>query len=155
MIETTEPVQPQLIEIVSTIIDSQAVLNSVGSPLAGAAVLFVGSTRQLTKGRETIELEYECYEIMARNKMYQLAETAMKNWGLVGCSVVHRIGCVPVGESSVVIATSSAHRRGAFAAAEWIIERLKEEVPIWKRELYADGTTEWVHPVKPAERSGR
>lgn len=134
------------IEITANPIKADAVLQTVISPLAGASVLFVGTTRQLTAGRETVELEYECYAEMAIKKLQQLSSRAIENWNLYGCSIVHRIGVVPVGQASLAIAVSSAHRRAALEAIEWIVERLKIDVPIWKRECYADGETEWIHP---------
>ncbi len=67
-------------------------------------------------------------------------------WPLVGCALVHRLGEVGLGEASVAVAVSSPHRRDAFAAAEWLMDRLKQEVPIWKQEHWADGSSEWVHP---------
>lgn len=146
-----ELAQPRLIQIVSEPVNPQALLDSVASDLAGAVVLFVGTTRQLTDGRETIQLSYDCYQPMALKKMHQLAEQAIQNWNLTGCSIVHRIGAVPVGEASVVIATSSAHRPPALRANEWLIDELKRQVPIWKQEWYSDGTTEWVHPVQKPE----
>jgi molybdopterin synthase catalytic subunit len=148
MNETVEAIQPRLIQIVTEPIDPQWILDSVLSPLAGAAVLFLGTTRQLTGDRETVRLEYDCYEPMALKKMHQLAEQAIRNWGLIGCAIVHRTGTVPVGEVSVAIATSSAHRPAALQASEWLIDELKCQVPIWKQELYADGSQEWVHPVQ-------
>lgn len=136
-----------LIEITHGWINTDRVLNAVSSPLAGAAVLFVGTTRQLTAGRETVELEYECYPEMAIKKLKQLADQAIENWDLQGCAIVHRIGLVPVGQASLAIAVSSAHRQAALDAIESVVERLKKEVPIWKRECYSDGQTEWIHPT--------
>jgi len=136
-----------MIEIVDKPIDASAVLERASSALSGAVVLFLGTTRKLTGLRETTELEYECYHEMAINQMAQLRDQAIASWALNGCAIVHRIGMVPIGEASVAIAVSSPHRQAAFEAAEWLIDRLKLEVPVWKKECYADGTTEWIHPA--------
>jgi molybdopterin synthase catalytic subunit len=127
-------------------IDVQAVLESVRSPAAGAVVLFLGTTRGTTNGRRTDYLEYECYPEMAREKMAELGEDACRRWPLVGSSIVHRFGRLDVGEISVAIAVSAAHRKPAFEAGQWLIDRIKDVVPIWKREHWADGTSQWVHP---------
>lgn len=135
-----------MIEICSQPIDTQAVLESVSSELAGASVLFVGTTRKFTRGRETLTLDYECYEAMAIKKMESLRDQAMEKWDIKACSIVHRIGQVGLKEASIAVAVSTSHRKDAFDAAEWLIDILKVEVPIWKREHWADGTQEWVHP---------
>ena len=135
-----------MIEITDRRIDTGEVLSSVESPRAGAAILFVGSTREWTSGRQTASLDYECYRDMAIEKMYELEVEARHRWQLVGCSIVHRIGHLPIGEISVAIAVSSAHRIQAFKAVQWLIDTLKAEVPIWKKENWADGDVEWVHP---------
>lgn len=124
-------------------------LRHVRSPLAGAEVLFLGTTRQFTQGRQTAALHYECYEDMARRALRELKEEACRRWSLVACAVVHRLGTLPPGEISVAVAVSSAHRREAFAAAQWLIDRLKETAPIWKQEQWADGSSAWVHPGMP------
>jgi molybdopterin synthase catalytic subunit len=119
-------------------------------------VLFLGTTRGLTAGRRTVALDYECYPEMARNKLAELAAEASRRWPLAGCAVVHRLGRLEVGEASVAVAVSSAHRQAAFEAGQWLIDTLKQSVPIWKRELWADGSSEWVHPGMdraPAEPS--
>ena len=135
-----------MIEITSQPLDTDRILQSVQSDRAGASVLFVGTTRQFTHGRETIELDYECYHEMAIKKMSQLRYRAFEKWPLEHCTIVHRIGSVPVGQASVAIAVSTPHRSSSFEAAEWLIDTLKKEVPIWKRECFADGTLEWIHP---------
>lgn len=135
-----------MIEITETEIDLLAVLQQVRSPRAGAVVLFVGAAREFTGDRRTEALEYECYGPMARAKLAELAGEACRRWSLDGCCVVHRVGRVGAGEASVAIAVSSAHRSAAFAAGQWLIDTLKQVVPIWKKELWADGTSQWVHP---------
>jgi molybdopterin synthase catalytic subunit len=135
-----------MIVLTSEPIDPAAVLKQVGSAEAGAVVLFLGTTRQFTHGRETASLDYECYPEMAQRKLEELAAEAHRRWPIVASSIVHRLGHVPLGDASVAVAVSTAHRRDAFEAGQWLIDTLKEVVPIWKRENWADGSTEWVHP---------
>jgi molybdopterin synthase catalytic subunit len=127
-------------------IDPARVLAQVESHQAGAAVLFLGTTREFTGERRTSSLDYECYPDMAEKKLAELEAEARQRWPLVGCSIVHRLGHLELGEASIAIAVSSPHRRVAFEAGQWLIDTIKEVVPIWKRENWADGTSEWVHP---------
>ena len=135
-----------MILITDKTIDTSKVLDSVKSNLAGASVLFVGTTRQFTGDKETIQLEYECYELMAVEKIQQLVDIAESRWDIEQCSVVHRIGVVELGEASIAVAVSTGHRKESFEAAAWMVDELKIQVPIWKKEFWADGKTEWVHP---------
>jgi molybdopterin synthase catalytic subunit len=135
-----------MIRLTHEAIDSQELLDDVASPLAGAVVLFLGTTRELTAGRRTDWLDYECYPEMAQQKLAELEGEARQRWPLVECSIVHRLGRVEVGQASVAIAVSSAHRQAAFDAGQWLIDTLKEVVPIWKKENWSDGSSEWVHP---------
>lgn len=135
-----------MIQLTDNPIDTAAVLLEVGSHEAGAAVLFLGTTREFTRGKQTRHLDYECYGEMARQKLAELEAEARRRWPVVGCAIVHRLGRVELGEASVAIAVSTSHRRDAFAAGEWLIDTLKQVVPIWKQEHWADGSTEWVHP---------
>jgi len=121
-------------------------LAAVASAAAGANVLFVGTTRGITAGVETSRLDYEAHEPMAEAGLARLRDEAVRRFGLTGCAVVHRLGTVAVGEASVAVATSGPHRREAFEAAEWLMERIKREVPIWKCEEGPDGARAWVHP---------
>ena len=139
-----------MIHLTDELIDTAAVLNSVRSPAAGAVVLFLGTVREITAARKTTSLEYECYAEMAEKKLAELEAEARRRWTLLECMIVHRLGHLPVGESSVAIAVSSAHRRGAFEAGQWLIDRIKQVVPIWKKENYTDGTSDWVHPSPDA-----
>jgi molybdopterin synthase catalytic subunit len=135
-----------MIELSRTPIDIPAVIANVSSTEAGAVVLFLGTTREFTDGRQTTTLDYEAYDEMARQKLSALEQAARTKWELVDCALVHRLGNVPLGEASVAVAVSSAHRAAAFEAGRWLIDTLKQEVPIWKREHWADGNSEWVHP---------
>lgn len=107
---------------------------------------FVGITRAVTGEKRTERLAYEAYREMAEGKLAELEDAARKRWPLVECVLVHRLGEVPVSEASVAVITSSPHRRDAFESAEWLIDTLKRDVPIWKQEHYVSGETEWVHP---------
>ena len=127
-------------------IDSAAVLAQVACRDAGAVVLFLGTTREHTSGRRTASLDYECYPAMAEKKLAELEAEARTQWPLTGCSIVHRLGRLELGEASIAIAVSSPHRQAAFEAGKWLIDTIKEVVPIWKRENWADGAAEWVHP---------
>ena len=126
-------------------IDLAALADAVADRRAGAVVTFVGTTRDHNVGRRVLRLEYEAYERMARQEMRRLAKEAGKRWPLHRVAMVHRIGVVPVGEASVAIAVSAGHRTEAFEACHWLIDRLKEIVPIWKKEHYRGGQT-WIGP---------
>ncbi len=132
--------------LVHTPIDGAAVLASVSAADAGGNVLFLGSTRGLTDGVTTLSLDYEAHEPLALAMLEELRSAAMARFALCGCAIVHRLGRVAVGEASIAIAASAPHRREAFAAAEWLLERVKAEVPIWKCEEGGDGGRTWVHP---------
>ena len=142
-----------MISITSKPIDATTVINSVANSNAGATLLFLGTTREFTGDKQTTSLEYECYEEMALAKLNELRDTAMKQWPLTGCTIVHRIGNVDIGETSVAIAVSSPHRIDGFTAGKWLIDTLKEVVPIWKKELWSDGTSEWVHPDTSSDQA--
>ncbi len=132
-------------------IDTQAVLGQVQSPEAGAVVLFLGTAREFTHGQRCRSLDYECYPEMAEAQLRALAEEARRRWALVDVCIVHRVGHLELGEAGVAIAVSAAHRQAAFEAGRWLIDRIKQVVPIWKRENLADGTARWVHPGAAAD----
>lgn len=127
-------------------IDTEIHLKQAQSPASGAVLLFLGVTRQHTGGRETTELFYDAYIEMAERELTALEAEARHQWGLDECLIIHRLGKVPLGEASVAVVVASPHRREAFAAGEWLIDSLKERVPIWKKEHWSDGSSEWVHP---------
>ena len=136
-----------MIQLTGDTIDVTGVIDTVRCPAAGAVALFLGTVRETTGTRKTSSLEYECYLEMAEKKLGELEAEARGRWPLQQCMIVHRLGHLPVGETSVAIAVSAAHRRPAFESAQWLIDRIKEVVPIWKKENYADGTSDWVHPA--------
>ncbi len=143
-----------MIEITKNKIDIEKVVQSVITPESGAVDVFIGTTRNHSRGKGVVKLEYEAYEQMAVKKMKQIENEVRDKWNIHNVAVVHRTGEVAIGESSVVIAVSSPHRDEAFSACRYIIDRLKEIVPIWKREFFKDGTVEWskaTHAEKQAE----
>ena len=127
-------------------IETQFVLSQVATPEAGAIVLFLGTTREFTDGRQTAWLDYECYPEMAEKKLAELETEARNRWPITGCCIAHRLGRLELQEASVAIAVSSPHREKAFEAGKWLIDTLKEVVPIWKQENWADGESQWVDP---------
>lgn len=120
-------------------IDTAAVLERLKGPADGAAVVFEGIVRNHTRGRPTIYLEYEAYESMALTQMEALVTDARTRFAIRDAVVIHRLGRLEVGETSVLIVVSSAHRGAAFDACRWIIDTLKRTVPIWKKEYFHDG----------------
>jgi molybdopterin synthase catalytic subunit/molybdopterin converting factor small subunit len=141
-------------------LDVSSVLSHVYHPDHGAAIAFVGTTREWTKGKRTVTLEYEAYVPMAESSLAQIGEEISVRWPGAACAISHRIGNVGIGEISVVIAVSSSHRSDAYEASRYAIERLKQKVPIWKKEIYEDGT-EWKghqlgpwNPIAPIDESG-
>ena len=126
-------------EIVSHPIDAAAVTAAVADSATGATVTFIGTTRDHNDGRRVTQLEYEAYPSMAIAEMRKIGETAQQRWPIARIAIVHRIGVVPIGEASVVIAVSAGHRRAAFDACHFAIDRLKEVVPIWKKEHFEGG----------------
>jgi molybdopterin synthase catalytic subunit len=135
-----------MIQLTHETIDYTALTEAVRSSAAGAVVLFLGTVRELTNGRQTIALDYEAFPEMAAAKFEELIDEARQRWPVVNVAIVHRLGRLELGDISVAVAVSTPHRQQAFEAGQHLIDRLKEVVPIWKKENWADGTTEWVHP---------
>ena len=135
-----------MIQLTREIIDYQALTESVRSDLAGAVVLFLGTVREMTNGRQTVALDYEGYPEMAEAKLTELEAAARSQWPVTQVAIAHRLGKLELGEISVAVAVSCPHRKDAFDAGRFLIDELKETVPIWKKENWSDGTTEWVHP---------
>jgi molybdopterin synthase catalytic subunit len=135
-------------EITTDPIDLNSVARRVVPPECGATVTLDGYARRFTKEkdgtlRETLHLVYEAYEPMALKEMQKLIDRAKGEFELSNVGIVHRLGKLEIGETSVVISVAAPHRKAAFAACEWLIMELKRTVPIWKKEVYADGET-WV-----------
>lgn len=135
-----------MFELTDHPIDFAAVTQSVRSNNAGAVVLFMGTVREFTGEAHTSSLEYDAYPQMALQAMEQLEQEARHRWPLVEVNLTHRTGHLELGEIAVAVAVSAGHRAEAFEAGRWLIDTLKERVPIWKKEQYVDGSTEWVHP---------
>jgi molybdopterin synthase catalytic subunit len=127
-------------------IDHAALTEAVRRPDCGAVVTFLGTVRDLTDGKVTVALDYEAYAGMAEKKMAEIERDTRERWPVGEMLMVHRTGHLEVGEVSVAVAVSCPHRAQAFEACRFAIDRLKELVPIWKKENWADGSTEWVHP---------
>ncbi|QEF97236.1 Molybdopterin synthase catalytic subunit [Stieleria maiorica] len=139
------------IRLVQTPIELSDWSSKIDDPDTGAHAWFAGVTRRKTttkagRVRITQTLHYQAHESMALVQLQQLAEEAKRTYSLAAVVIVHRLGEVPLGQASVLVGCSSAHRRDAFAALPWIMDRLKADVPIWKRETFADDSTEWIHP---------
>ncbi len=144
-----------MIELTDAPIDTAALLDRARHAEAGAIVLFLGTTREFTAGRQTVVLSYEAYREMAERRLAELEAEARRRWPVLECSITHRLGLVPPTEASVAIVISTPHRADAFAAGQWLIDSLKKDVPIWKREQWADGGTEWVHPGVAEDKETR
>ena len=144
-----------MIQFTNSPIDSDSIVRSLQTPEAGAVVVFLGVSRRMTADKETVQLTYDAYQQMAIKEMQSLETEAHQRWPLVQCSIVHRLGLVPLGEASVVVGVASAHRREAFEAGQWLIDTLKERVPIWKKEVFEDGEV-WVEgPSEKVEVGNR
>jgi len=130
-------------------LDIGAAIESVADERSGATDVFVGTTRRFTGDRETVTLSYEAHEPMAEAEIRRILAEARDRWDILRCAVHHRTGTVAVKEASVVIAVSTRHRAEAFEACRFLIDSLKDRVPIWKRESWTDGTSEWVGGDEP------
>jgi molybdopterin synthase catalytic subunit len=133
----------RLFAVTTDTLDPRAVEELVACPGAGAIVTFVGAVRDHGRGMQVTHLEYEAYGPAAEKSMAQIGEEICARWPIENLAMVHRVGSLAIGEASVVIAVSSAHRDAAFASCQYAIERIKEIVPIWKKEHYVDGAA-WV-----------
>jgi molybdopterin synthase catalytic subunit len=130
-------------ELTTELLDITGIARRIVPPECGATVTLDGYVRKYTKGRETLHLFYEAYEPMAIKEMQKLVEKAKQDFEISNVGIVHRLGRLEIGDTSVVISVAAPHRKAAFAACEWLIRELKRTVPIWKKEVYADGE-EWV-----------
>src|SRR5216683_6237867 len=135
-----------MIQLTAEPIDHAALTERVRRKNCGAVVTFLGTVRDLTDGRVTAALDYEAYPAMAEKKMAEIERETRAGWPVGEMVMVHRLGHLDVGEVSVAVSVSCPHRAQAFDACRFAIDRLKEMVPIWKKENWADGCTEWVHP---------
>lgn len=134
-------------------IDYGSLVENLRETGAGAVVLFLGTVRDFSEGKSVLSLDYEAYPAMAEAKLLEIVTEARTRWPLRDAAVVHRHGPLKLGDIAVAVATSSAHRAEAFAAAQWIMDTIKLHAPIWKKENWADGSAEWSHP-RTAELTG-
>jgi molybdopterin synthase catalytic subunit len=134
-----------MIRLTRDIIDHAALTEQVRRSDCGGVVTFLGTVRDLTGERLTVALDYEAYPAMAEKKMAEIEKETRARWPVGDMVMVHRLGHLDVGDISVAVAVSCPHRAQAFEACRHAIDRLKELVPIWKKENWADGTTDWVH----------
>jgi len=127
------------VAIIHEKIDTAALLKKIQCPADGARIIFEGVVRDNSRGRRTLFLDYEAYEEMALKQMNGLVEQALSRFPIRAVLMVHRVGRLEIGEASVVIMVASPHRAAAFDAGRWLIDRLKQTVPIWKKEYFEDG----------------
>lgn len=128
-----------MILLTDDILNPQQSIDAVMTNADGAYILFVGVVRNHSRGRSVTGLEYQAYRPMATRQIQRLVDAIKEKWNLQ-CSILHRLGYIPVGEASVVICVAGAHRAECFDACEWAIDALKADVPIWKKEFATDGT---------------
>ncbi|MBX7174660.1 MAG: molybdenum cofactor biosynthesis protein MoaE [Pyrinomonadaceae bacterium] len=135
--------QTDFFEITTKPLNVGEIARRVVPPNCGAIVTLDGFVRQWTKGKETLYLEYEAYEPMALKELQKLINSAKEQFEIENVGIVHRLGRMEIGETSVVISVAAPHRRAAFEACEWLIKELKRTVPIWKKEYYVGGEV-WI-----------
>jgi molybdopterin synthase catalytic subunit len=128
-----------MVHLTADILNPQTAVDAVMTTSDGAYVQFVGMVRSHSRGRQVTGLEYQAYAPMAERQMGVLVSAVREKWGLA-CAILHRTGYIPVGEAAVVVCVASSHRAEAFEACRWVIDTLKKDVPIWKKEFTADGT---------------
>jgi molybdopterin synthase catalytic subunit len=132
-----------MFRVVEGPIDDLALEEEVRTDADGAVIVFRGVARRQSRGREVVHLEYEAYPEMAQKVMAQIGDEMKSRWPITRVAIVHRTGVLQIGQASVMIAVSAPHRGEAFAAAQYAIDRLKEVVPIWKKEVWSDGS-QWI-----------
>ncbi|AZV44915.1 molybdenum cofactor biosynthesis protein MoaE [Peribacillus asahii] len=133
----------ELFEITHSPISVEALISKVSRREAGAITTFIGTVREFTKGKKTLSLEYQAYEPMAVKMLSQIGDEIQQRWPDALTAITHRVGKLDITEVAVVIAVSSPHRKTAYEANEYAIERIKQIVPIWKKEFWEDGT-KWI-----------
>ncbi len=132
-----------MFKVVDGPIDEVALEDAVRTDADGAVLVFRGVARRYSRGREVVHLEYEAYPEMAEKVMAEIGDEIKTRWEVSQVAIVHRTGVLQIGEASVVIAIASPHRAEAFAAGQYAIDRLKQIVPIWKKEVWSDGS-QWI-----------
>jgi molybdopterin synthase catalytic subunit len=132
-----------MFRVTNQTLDLNELVAHVTDPEAGAVATFIGTTRNHNEGRQVIALDYEAYPEMAEKELARIGADARQKWPICRMAIVHRLGPVQIGDASVIIAVSSAHRDAAFAACRFAIEEIKKTVPIWKKEVYEGGEV-WI-----------
>lgn len=141
--------------ITTDVIDPCELISGAAGAEDGAALLFLGVVRNHNEGRAVGHLDYQAYPQMAETTLREIVEEAQARWRVGEIGAVHRIGRLEIGEVSVAIVVTAPHRGDAYEASRYVIEELKKRVPIWKREGYLDGESEWLTGVTPDPASGR
>ena len=136
------------VELVDFAINRESYEQEIANDDVGAHAWFLGVTRQVTGDQITKALHYEAHREMAIQQMLKIAEEAARKFSLAAVVLVHRLGTVPVGQASVLVGCSSAHRPESFSALPWIMEVLKRDVPVWKQDLDVTGSATWIHPAE-------
>ena len=129
-------------------VPSDALFEWVRKSHHGAVVSFAGIVRDNADGKRTLRLEYEAYAEMAEKKMQEVGDEIREKWGIEDVAMIHRVGLLEIGEISILIAVATPHRKAAFDACSYAIDRVKQVVPIWKKEIREDGGEEWVEGEK-------
>ncbi|HTX18598.1 MAG TPA: molybdenum cofactor biosynthesis protein MoaE [Bacteroidota bacterium] len=142
-----------MVKIVEQSIETSELIDSVVSPGAGGIDIFLGTTRNTSKGKDVLTLYYEAYVPMALKLMGEIEREVRERWKISAITIIHRIGEVPVTEASVGIAVAAPHRKEAFEACRYAIDELKRRVPIWKKEVYKDGAV-WVENAEALMKDG-
>ena len=132
-----------MIEITSDPLDPESITAKVRRDTNGAVVTFLGTTRRFTAEREVVHLEYEAYRPMADRKLAEIADEMRERWPVQDIAIAHRLGRLEIGEISLVVAVASPHRKEAFEACQYSVDRIKQTVPIWKKEFFVGGEV-WV-----------
>ncbi len=127
------------VELTQGTIDTKQIVDALKAGEDGAVTVFDGIVRNNTRGRRTLYLDYSAYDDMALQQMRELALEAISRFDVRDVAIVHRLGRLEIGETSILIAVASAHRGATFEACRWLIDTLKQRVPIWKKEVFADG----------------
>jgi molybdopterin synthase catalytic subunit len=141
--------EDELFTITEEPLSVEELLKKVRNPLCGAVNLFVGTVRELTQGKRTVELEYEAYAPMAVKTMQQIADEIEERWPGTHVAMSHRVGRLEIEDAAVIIAVATPHRAASYEAGRYAIERLKEIVPVWKKEVWSDGTQWMGHQQGP------
>ncbi|MDZ4278611.1 MAG: molybdenum cofactor biosynthesis protein MoaE, partial [Dehalococcoidia bacterium] len=136
--------EPGLFQVTTEPLDARRLVEAVRTDECGAVALFYGVARNHNEGRRVRALEYDAYPAMAEKKLREIADELRAGWPVAGVGILHRIGRLAIGETSLLVAVCSAHRREAFEACEHAVERVKQIVPVWKKEIWEDGESAWV-----------